>query len=110
MRAKFYKIHGEYLQNVLTGFSESCPNFILSKEISKSKLKGHKKLSFTAVQNREQNYSFIFVEVYSYPTPVSQLSFNYNKRRTKYSIHVWALCQSFFPGTEQSGDAVNVKL
>jgi hypothetical protein len=80
MRAKFYKIHGGHLQNVLTGFSESCPNFILPKEISTSKIKGHKKISFTAVQNMTQNYSFIFVEVYSYSTPlshnVSQLSFN----------------------------------
>ena len=71
MRAKFNKIHGEYLQNVLTGFSESCPNFILSKEISTSKITGHKKISFTAVQNMTQNYSFIFVKVYSYPTLVS---------------------------------------
>jgi len=80
MRAIFYKTHGKHLQNVLTGFSESCPNFILSKEISTSKIKGHKKISFTAVQNRKQKYSFIFVEVYPYPAlvshNVSQLSFN----------------------------------
>jgi len=55
MRVKFYKIHGEHLQNVLTGFSESCPNFILSKEISTSKIKGYKKISFTALKNMKQN-------------------------------------------------------
>lgn len=70
MRAKCYKIHGEHLQNVLTGFSKSCPNFILSKEISTSKIKGQRKIRFTALQNRIQNYSFICVEVYSYLTLV----------------------------------------
>jgi hypothetical protein len=71
MRAKFYKTYGEHLQNVLTGFSESCRNFILSKKINTSKIKGHKKISFTAVQNRKQNYTFILIEVFSYPTLVS---------------------------------------
>jgi hypothetical protein len=47
----FQKINGKHLKNVLTSFSKSCPNFILSRETKQvsKKLNWKKRKSFLPI-------------------------------------------------------------